>query len=101
MISSPTKQAGRTGNRALCRSEEAAPAGRNRRLQPASRGPRQEARGASGLPKSSPATPEIARGSWKSVGNGFTVSSSRSKKDHWFRRFWMNKAELIDVLTEK
>src|ERR1700736_2904756 len=58
-------------------------------------------RGASGLPKSSPATPEIARGSWKSVGNGFTVSSSRSKKDHWFRRFWMNKAELIDVLTEK
>jgi DNA-binding protein HU-beta len=53
------------------------------------------------LPKSSPATPEIARGSWKSVGNGFTVSSSRSKKDHWFRRFWMNKAELIDVLTEK
>jgi DNA-binding protein HU-beta len=32
---------------------------------------------------------------------GFTVSSSRSKKDHWFRRFLMNKAELIDVLTEK
>ena len=58
-------------------------------------------RGASGLPKSSPATPEIARGSWKSVGNGFTVSSSRSKEDHWFRRFCMNKAELIDVLTEK
>jgi DNA-binding protein HU-beta len=29
------------------------------------------------------------------------VSSSRSKKDHWFRRFCMNKAELIDVLTEK
>jgi DNA-binding protein HU-beta len=53
------------------------------------------------LPKSSPATPEIARGSWKSVGNGFTVSSSRSKEDHWFRRFCMNKAELIDVLTEK
>ena len=45
MISSPTKQAGRTGNRALCRSDEAAPAGRNRRLQPASRGPRQEAKG--------------------------------------------------------
>ena len=53
------------------------------------------------MPKSSPATPEIARGSWKSVGNGFTVSSSRSKEDHWFRRFCMNKAELIDVLTEK
>jgi len=53
------------------------------------------------LPKSSPATPEIARGSWKSVGNGFTVSSSRSKEGHWFRRFCMNKAELIDVLTEK
>src|SRR5437773_12263817 len=58
-------------------------------------------RGASGLPKSSPAMPEIARGSWKSEGNGFTVSSSRSKEDHWFRRFCMNKAELIDVLTEK
>jgi DNA-binding protein HU-beta len=29
------------------------------------------------------------------------VSSSRSKEDHWFRRFCMNKAELIDVLTEK
>src|SRR5258708_19012898 len=58
-------------------------------------------RGASGLPKSSPAAPEIARGSWKSVGNGFTVSSSRSKEDHWFRRFCMNKAELIDGLTEK
>ena len=53
------------------------------------------------MPKSSPAAPEIARGSWKSVGNGFTVSSSRSKEDHWFRRFCMNKAELIDVLTEK
>src|SRR3954463_9662229 len=58
-------------------------------------------RGASGLPKYSPAMPEIARGSWKSVVNGFTVSSSRSKEDHWFRRFCMNKAELIDVLTEK
>jgi DNA-binding protein HU-beta len=58
-------------------------------------------RAATGLPKSSPATPEIARGSWKSVGNGFTVSSSRSNEDHWFRRFCMNKAELIDVLTEK
>ena len=53
------------------------------------------------MPKSSPATPEIARGSWKSVANGFTVSSSRSKEGHWFRRFCMNKAELIDVLTEK
>ena len=53
------------------------------------------------MPKSSPATPEIARGSWKSVGNGFTVSSSRSKEGHWSRRFCMNKAELIDVLTEK
>jgi DNA-binding protein HU-beta len=53
------------------------------------------------LPKSSLASTEIARGSWKSVGNGFTVSSSRSKEDHWFRRFCMNKAELIDVLTEK
>ncbi len=53
------------------------------------------------MPKSSLAMPEIARGSWKSVGNGFTVSSSRSKEDHWFRRFCMNKAELIDVLTEK
>ena len=53
------------------------------------------------MPKCSPATPEIARGSWKSVAIGFTVSSSRSKKDHWFRRFCMNKAELIDVLTEK
>ena len=53
------------------------------------------------MPNTSPATPEIARGSWKSVGNGFTVSSSRSKEDHWFRRFCMNKAELIDVLTEK
>jgi DNA-binding protein HU-beta len=53
------------------------------------------------LPKSSPVTPEIARGSWKSVVNGFTVSSSRSKEGHWFRRFCMNKAELIDVLTEK
>jgi DNA-binding protein HU-beta len=29
------------------------------------------------------------------------VSSSRSKEDHWFRRLCMNKAELIDVLTEK
>src|ERR1700736_181275 len=58
-------------------------------------------RGASGLPKSSLALPEIARGSWKSVANGFTVSSSRSKEDHWSRRFCMNKAELIDVLTEK
>ena len=29
------------------------------------------------------------------------MSSSRSKEDHWFRRFCMNKAELIDVLTEK
>ena len=53
------------------------------------------------MPKGSLAMPEIARGSWKSVGNGFTVSSSRSKEDHWFRRFCMNKAELIDVLTEK
>jgi len=53
------------------------------------------------LPKSSLALPEIARGSWKSVANGFTVSSSRSKEDHWSRRFCMNKAELIDVLTEK
>src|SRR3954462_8306613 len=58
-------------------------------------------RGASGLPESSLVSLEIARGSWKSVGNGFTVSSSRSKEDHWFRRFCMNKAELIDVLTEK
>jgi DNA-binding protein HU-beta len=53
------------------------------------------------LPESSLALPEIARGSWKSVANGFTVSSSRSKEDHWSRRFCMNKAELIDVLTEK
>jgi DNA-binding protein HU-beta len=53
------------------------------------------------LPKSSLALPEIARGSWKSVAIGFTVSSSRSKEDHWSRRFCMNKAELIDVLTEK
>ena len=53
------------------------------------------------MPKSSLALPEIARGSWKSVANGFTVSSSRSKEDHWSRRFCMNKAELIDVLTEK
>ena len=29
------------------------------------------------------------------------MSSSRSKEGHWFRRFCMNKAELIDVLTEK
>jgi len=29
------------------------------------------------------------------------VSSSRPKEGHWFRRFCMNKAELIDVLTEK
>ena len=29
------------------------------------------------------------------------MSSSRSNEDHWFRRFCMNKAELIDVLTEK
>src|SRR6201991_477047 len=58
-------------------------------------------RGASGLPKSSLAMPEIARGSWKSVVIGFTVSSSRPKEGHWFRRFCMNKAELIDVLTEK
>jgi len=29
------------------------------------------------------------------------VSSSRSKEGHWFRRFCMNKAELIDVLTDK
>jgi DNA-binding protein HU-beta len=29
------------------------------------------------------------------------VSSSRSKEDHWLRRFCMNKAELIDVLTNK
>ena len=53
------------------------------------------------MPKYSPVIPEIARGSWKSVVIGFTVSSSRSKVDHWFRRFGMNKAELIDVLTEK
>jgi len=54
------------------------------------------------LPECSPATPEIARGSWKSALTGFTVSSSRSKEDHWLRRFLhMNKAELIDVLTEK
>ena len=53
------------------------------------------------MPKYSPVIPEIARGSWKSVVIGFTVSSSRSKVDHWFRRFCMNKAELIDVLTEK
>jgi DNA-binding protein HU-beta len=36
------------------------------------------------LRKSSPGTPEIARGSWKSVVIGFTVSCSRSKKDHWY-----------------
>src|SRR5258708_39477739 len=101
MISSHTKQAGRTGNRALCRSDEAASAGRNRRLHPASRGPWQESKGGKRIAKSSLATPEIARGSWKSVANGFTVSSSRSKEGHWFRRFCMNKAELIDVLTEK
>src|SRR6202171_1015381 len=101
MKSSRTKQAGRTGSRALCRSDASASAGRNRRLHPASRALGRSPRGASGLPKSSLATPEIARGSWKSVGNGFTVSSSRSKEDHWFRRFCMNKAELIDVLTEK
>ena len=53
------------------------------------------------MPNTSPATPEIARGSWKSVGNGFTVSSSRPKEGHWFRRFCMNKAELIDALTDK
>src|SRR5215470_1652610 len=35
------------------------------------------------------------------MGIGFTVSPSRSKEGHWFRRFCMNKAELIDVLTEK
>ena len=29
------------------------------------------------------------------------MSTSRSKAGHWFRRFCMNKAELIDVLTEK
>src|SRR6202022_2324925 len=58
-------------------------------------------RGASGLPKSSLALPEIARGSWKSMANGFTVSSSRSKEDPLARRFCMNKAELIDVLTDK
>ena len=53
------------------------------------------------MPECSPAMPEIARGSWKSAMTGFTVSSSRSKEDHWLRRFCMNKAELIDVLTEK
>src|SRR3954470_19153831 len=57
--------------------------------------------GGQGGQESSLDSHEIARGSWKSVGNGFTVSSSRSKEDHWFRRFCMNKAELIDVLTEK
>src|SRR3954454_14301860 len=57
--------------------------------------------GVQGGQESSLVSLEIARGSWKSVGNGFTVSSSRSKEDHWFRRFCMNKAELIDVLTEK
>src|SRR3954470_9562117 len=57
--------------------------------------------GGQGGQESSLDSHEIARGSWKSVGNGFTVSTSRSKEDHWFRRFCMNKAELIDVLTEK
>src|SRR3954447_22873834 len=57
--------------------------------------------GVQGGQESSLVSLEIARGSWKSVGNGFTVSSSRSKEDHWFRRFCMNKAELIDVLTKK
>ena len=98
MKSSRTKHAGRTGNRALCRPDEMASAGRNRRPSHRFRAP---AGAASGLPKSSLAMPEIARGSWKSVANGFTVSSSRSKEGHWFRRFCMNKAELIDVLTEK
>src|SRR3954471_19481221 len=58
-------------------------------------------RGASGLPKYSPAMPEIRRGSWKSAVQRFTVCTSRSKEDHWLRRFCMNKAELIDVLTDK
>src|SRR2546429_6905570 len=57
--------------------------------------------GVQGGQESSLVSLEIARGSWKSVGNGFTVSSSRSKEDHWLRRVWMNKAELIDVLTQK
>src|SRR5689334_5978789 len=57
--------------------------------------------GVQGGQESSLVSLEIARGSWKSVVIGFTVSSSRSKEDHWFRRFCMNKAELIDVLTEK
>jgi nucleoid DNA-binding protein len=44
---------------------------------------------------------EIARGSWISVVSGFTVWASRLKVGHWLRRDWMNKAELIDVLTEE
>src|SRR4030088_2592419 len=95
------KRPGRTGNHALFRPDERLAALRNRGLSTDSRDPGRRPREASRLPKCSPATPEIARGSWKSVVIGFTVSSSRSKKDHWFRRFCMNKAELIDVLTEK
>src|SRR5262245_56256765 len=98
MKSSPTRRVGRTGNRALCRRDERAPASRNRRPSTRFSGP---SAGGQGGQESSLASPEIARGSWKSVGNGFTVSSSRSKEDHWSRRFCMNKAELIDVLTDK
>src|SRR5690348_299983 len=99
------RSAGRAGSRVLCRPDRGLPRALGRPnsppvkpvLDPSRRSPS----GASGLPDCSLATPEIARGSWKSVVTGFTVSSSRSKEDHWFRRFWMNKAELIDVLTTK
>jgi DNA-binding protein HU-beta len=46
--------------------------------------------------------PEIARGAWQFARRGFTVFASWFKnEDHWLRRVWMNKAELIDVLTQK
>ena len=93
------------GNRALCRPDGGSAAGRegrNRALQAGFRDCAYHRRsGATGLLKSSLARLEIARGSWKSAVCGFTVSTSRSNQDHWLRRFCMNKAELIDVLTEK
>ena len=71
-------------------------------FHPLSRGPRQaRSRAATGLPKSSPATPEIARGSWKSVGKGLPCSLVGPKRGPLASEVWMNKAELIDVLTQK
>jgi DNA-binding protein HU-beta len=44
---------------------------------------------------------EITRGTWKSGAVGFTVFEVGSKWTTGFGGFYMNKAELIDVLTQK